>query len=63
MNKTYKLTVIEDDNKKLTFDSESDGFNALEVLGILERKKQDIMNQMNGHIKPDTIKRKIIEDD
>jgi len=61
MNKTYKFTVTETD-KKLTFESESDGFNALEILGILESKKQDIINQMSGKFQPDIIKRKVLED-
>lgn len=39
----------------------NDGFNAFELMGILELSKDDIINQIKGNVKPDIIKRKLIE--
>jgi len=37
----------------------NDGFNALELMGVLELSKDDIINQIKGNVKPDIIKRKV----
>jgi hypothetical protein len=35
------------------------GFNALDLIGVLELSKDDIINQIKGNVKPDVIKRKV----
>lgn len=55
----YTMTVTTD-GEGFKIDSEVDGINALEILGILDFKRNDIMQQINGEIKPD-IKRTVIE--
>lgn len=40
----------------------NDGFNGLELLGVLELTKSEILKQFAGEIKPDSIKRQFIED-
>ena len=58
--KKFVLEVTEE-KKEMAFKSRCEGFNCLEILGILERKKTDIMQQMEGLIKPDFIKREYVE--
>ena len=48
-------------DKSVNVTRENKGFNAIELLGILESIQQDILNQMKGIVKPTTIKRNIIE--
>lgn len=61
MKKHFILEVTEIDNK-LYFNSEAEGINGFEVLGILEWKKIDVYNQMIGQVKPDIVTRKRIEE-
>ncbi len=37
-----------------------DGFDALELLGVLELTQREIVDQIRGRIKPDIIERKFI---
>lgn len=39
----------------------NEGFSALEVLGILEWKRNDVLRQLNGEIKPENVTRQIIK--
>ena len=39
----------------------NDGFNAYELMGVLELSKDDIINQIKGNVKPEIIKRKVIK--
>ena len=41
----------------------NDGFNALELMGLLELSKDDIIDQIKGAVKPDIVKRKVIDSD
>jgi hypothetical protein len=41
----------------------NDGFNALELMGLLELSKDDIIDQIKGVVKPDVVKRKVIKND
>lgn len=48
MSKKFTLILTdENDNSNATVHTENDGFNALEILGFLEMKQQDILNQLN----------------
>jgi len=61
MKKKYILVVTETD-EGLNFRSKSDGFNALEILGVLTSKIEDIKEQMAGRIRPKFIERNFVED-
>jgi hypothetical protein len=39
------------------------GFNATELLGVLEFTREDIYKQIRGDIHPDIVKRTIVEED
>ena len=39
------------------------GFNAYELLGLLEETQLDILKQMAGKIRPDVIRRTVIEEE
>lgn len=58
----YALEITENEDKVLSFKSENDGFNAFELLGFLTIKKEDILKQVRGEIKPDTITRNVVKD-
>jgi hypothetical protein len=51
------------DNKHFSCSTENDGLSAIELIGILEWKKNDIFKQMIGEIKPDIVSRKLIKDE
>jgi hypothetical protein len=56
---TYKVTEYDDNTSLL--ERTNEGFNAHELLGLIEETKDDIIQQMRGNIKPDSIKRNFIE--
>jgi hypothetical protein len=59
----YTITIEDvDGSKKMT--RRNDGFNALELLGILELTQQDILNQIRDDEKSDidVVKRETVED-
>ena len=64
MSKQVYTIIIEDvdGNKKMT--RRNDGFNAIELLGILELAQQDILKQMKGleEAEIDIVKREVVED-
>lgn len=47
MIKKFEMTVTLDDNGVLNTSTKNDGFNAAELMGILELKKQDVVAQIN----------------
>ena len=48
MKKKYEVTITSDKNNKLRLDRANFGFNGLELLGLLEILREDIMKQMKG---------------
>ena len=44
--KKFVMTVT-DDGVNILIDGENTGFSAIELVGILDAKKQDILDQMN----------------
>lgn len=61
MIKTYTIEVELTDGKNIVRRT-NDGFNPYELLGILEHTQLEILAQMAGNIKPDIIKRTLIDD-
>ena len=58
--KTYTLKAEITDDFKFNLESKCDGFNGIEVLGILQLKINDVLNQLAGKVKPDIIKREVM---
>ena len=54
--KTFRVEFVVENNE-LRVDSVNDGFTAIEVLGLLEYKKADIIAQIQG---PDNFSRKCV---
>ena len=50
------------DDDRLGVKSQNDGFSSLELLGLLDLKRDDILRQIKGEVKPDTFKRELIKD-
>lgn len=59
--KTYHVEVIQKDGKT-NISRRSYGFNALELIGILEQSKQDILNKIAGLVKPNVVERTVVVD-
>lgn len=59
--KTYLITTYIEDGK-LKMKRVNDGFNSIELLGILQMATIEILNQIQGKIKPDIIERRVIVD-
>ena len=59
----YTITIEDKDGTK-TMTRRNDGFNALELLGLLELAQQDILNQIKDkeEVGIDFVKRQIVED-
>lgn len=60
--KTYSITVIEYEDGSSSMHRVCDGFNPLELLGMLSKTSMDVNRQIEGLIKPDVIKRTVITD-
>lgn len=63
--KTYTIIIEEEEaaDGKYHMRRICDGFSPFELLGILEFIQLEILQQVNGEIKPDIIKREVIKDD
>ena len=61
--KTQRFTVeiITDENGDSKMSSENEGFNPMELLGVLNFKIHDIMFQLEQRVKPAKIVRKVIK--
>jgi hypothetical protein len=57
----YTLEVERKEDGTTSMRSTNDGFNPLEILGLLAFKIEDVRKQMTGEVKPDIIKRTVIE--
>jgi len=62
MKKKFILVVTSTQDEGYRFSSKNEGFNALEVLGILSSKIEDIKDQMKGLINPTIFERKLVEE-
>jgi len=61
VKKTYTIEEIQYSDDTFTLDRTNDGFTAIELLGLCEMAQLEILDQIRGGIKPDTIKRSIVE--
>lgn len=58
---TYTIEVRINTDGTFHLFRKNDGFNPLELLGLLEMAQLEIIKQMSGEIQPDVIKREVIE--
>ena len=58
--KSYTVTHFEDGSQSMK--RVNDGFNPLELLGVSDFIGQEIKEQIQGKIKPDTITRQVVVD-
>lgn len=58
---TYTITRTKDADGKTYLKRVCDGFNPLELLGLLELTQLDIQKQMKGEVQPDVIERQFIK--
>ena len=61
VEKKYTLTAIVEDGK-LRVASENYGFNSMELLGLLDWKREDVISQVKGNLVPDEVKRTLLKD-
>lgn len=63
ITKTYTIILKEGDTTTLT--RKNDGFNAIELLGVLQMAKNDIIDQIKGIVEADIdfVERKVVIDE
>ena len=60
--RTYTVTMTTDNATGRTqIDKVNDGFDALQLLGLLDWSREDVIAQIRGKIIPDTVKRTVVE--
>jgi hypothetical protein len=59
MKKKFILVVC-NNGDTLQVHSKNDGYTSLEIIGLLDFKKNDIIKQICGEVKPDVIKRTVV---
>jgi len=64
MSKQVYTITIEDIDGTKTMTRRNDGFNAIEILGLLELAQQDILKQIKQleEAEIDVVKREVVED-
>ena len=60
----YTITIEHKEDGTKTMTRRNDGFNAIELLGLLELTQQDILKQLKGleEAEIDVVKREVVED-
>jgi len=61
--KRYVVETITDEKGCARFCRRNIGYNAFELVGILDHAKYEVLSQINGKFAPDTIKREVMEFD
>ena len=59
--RAYTINVEQDSSGLMKVSKRCDGFTPLELLGLLSWAYADILEQMNGHVQPDIVKREFVE--
>jgi len=58
--KIYTIEVTDNGDSGCTISRTNDGFNYMELLGILEHTQLDLIHRLQNDINPDKIKTKVI---
>jgi len=61
--KTYTITWKEESDGKTSLQRVNDGFNLIELLGLLSLTQLELLDTFRGKIVPDTITRQVVDDD
>jgi hypothetical protein len=61
--RSYTIKFEKNDAGLLSINKKNDGFNPIELLGLLSWAYSDILWQMQGNVKPDIVKREFVEQD
>ncbi len=59
---TWSIKVTTHDDGTVNMERANDGFNALELLGVLSLTTTDVINQFRRVVRPDEVKRTVITD-
>ena len=60
--RTYTVTMTTDNATGRTqIDKVNDGFDALQLLGLLDWSREDVIAQLRGKVTPDVVKRTVVE--
>ena len=60
--KTWTIECVYYDDDSYTMTRVNDGFNPIELIGLSQMTSVDVMEQIEGKVKPTRIKRKVITD-
>ena len=60
--KTYTITIAPNGDGGVSMSRVNDGFNPMELLGVLDFASREIMDQISGKIKPTIVNRTVIND-
>jgi hypothetical protein len=60
--KSWLVEIIKYNDGTAEIHKVNTGFTAYELLGIAEFNRVDIIEQLRGNIKPDIIKREVVDD-
>jgi len=61
--RSYTIKFEKNDDGLLCINKKNDGFNPIELLGLLSWAYADILEQMKGNVEPDIVKREFVEQD
>jgi hypothetical protein len=61
--RSYTIKFEKNNDGLLSINKKNDGFNPIELLGLLSWAYSDILWQMQGNVKPDIVKREFVEQD
>jgi hypothetical protein len=61
--RSYSIKIEKTDAGLLSINKKNDGFNPIELLGLLSWAYADILEQMKGRVEPDIVKREFVEQD
>jgi len=58
---TYTVELYEHEDGNVSMKRTNDGFNSIELLGVLQLTQLEILQQIQGSIKPSKIERNLID--
>jgi hypothetical protein len=61
--RSYTIKFEKNNDGLLSINKKNDGFNPVELLGLLSWAYSDILWQMKGNVEPDIVKREFVEQD
>lgn len=61
IKKEYIVKLTQDENGKVTLSRYNDGFNILEMIGMLQMSILELQQTWQGNLKPDVIERKVVK--